>query len=85
MASGAKTYKLKYGHRGQNQPCVEIGTNRAYLTSQNHSYAIDEKTLPDEWMVWFRNANDQSNEGLSIKQNHSLGFSFILKVTLGSI
>ena len=76
LASGAKTYKLKYGHRGQNQPCVEIGTNRAYLTSQNHSYAIDEKTLPDDWMVWFRNANDQSNEGIKHKSKPFFGVQF---------
>ena len=67
LAAGAKTYKLPYGHRGQNQPCLELGTNRVYLTSQNHSYAIDEATLPEDWEVWFRNANDQSNEGLKHK------------------
>ena len=67
LAAGAKTYKLPYGHRGQNQPCLELGTNRVFLTSQNHSYAIDEESLPDDWEVWFRNANDQSNEGLKHK------------------
>ena len=67
LAAGAKTYKLPYGHRGQNQPCLELGTNRVFLTSQNHSYAIDEESLPSDWEVWFRNANDQSNEGLKHK------------------
>ena len=76
LASGAKTYKLKYGHRGQNQPCVEVGTKRAYLTSQNHSYAINEKTLPSEWIVWFRNANDQSNEGIRHKSKPFFGVQF---------
>ena len=76
LASGAKTYKLKYGHRGQNQPCVEVGTKRAYLTSQNHSYAIDEKTLPKDWIVWFRNANDQSNEGIKHKSKPFFGVQF---------
>jgi carbamoyl-phosphate synthase small subunit len=76
LASGAKTYKLKYGHRGQNQPCIEVGTNRAYLTSQNHSYAIDENSLPDEWSVWFRNANDQSNEGIKHKTKPFFGVQF---------
>ena len=76
LASGAKTYKLKYGHRGQNQPCIEVGTKRAYLTSQNHSFAIDEKTLPDDWTVWFRNANDQSNEGIKHKTKPFFGVQF---------
>ena len=67
LAAGAKTYKLLYGHRGQNQPCLERGTNRVYLTSQNHSYAIDEKSLPSDWESWFINANDESNEGIKHK------------------
>ena len=76
LASGAKTYKLKYGHRGQNQPCIELGTKRAYLTSQNHSYAIDEKTLPEDWVVWFKNANDQSNEGIRHRSKPFFGVQF---------
>ncbi len=64
LAAGAKTYKLKYGHRGQNQPCVEVGTKRCYITSQNHGYAVDESTLPPEWIPWFFNANDGTNEGI---------------------
>ncbi len=67
MAAGAKTFKMLYGHRGQNQPCLELGTNRVFLTSQNHSYAIDEASLPSDWEPWFRNANDQTNEGLKHK------------------
>jgi carbamoyl-phosphate synthase small subunit len=64
LAAGAKTYKLKFGHRGHNQPCLEEGTGRCYITSQNHGYAVDESTLPAGWHPWFRNANDGSNEGL---------------------
>ena len=64
LAAGADTYKLKYGHRGQNQPCIEIGTNRCYITSQNHGYAIDAETLPQDWREWFCNNNDQTNEGI---------------------
>ena len=73
LAAGAKTYKLPYGHRGQNQPCVvlpDVGHTmshmggRCFITSQNHGYAIDEKTLPLGWKVWFRNANDSSVEGI---------------------
>lgn len=64
LASGAKTYKLKYGHRSANQPCIDINTSHCYITSQNHGYAVDEKTLPKGWKVWFRNANDGTVEGI---------------------
>jgi carbamoyl-phosphate synthase small subunit len=64
LAVGAKTYKLPFGHRSHNQPCLQNGTDRAYLTSQNHSYAVDENTLPSDWKVAFRNLNDQSVEGI---------------------
>lgn len=64
LASGAKTYKLKYGHRSQNQPCIDLETDRCYLTTQNHGYAIKEKSLKSGWKVWFRNANDESVEGI---------------------
>jgi carbamoyl-phosphate synthase small subunit len=63
LAAGAKTYKLQYGHRGHNQPCI-TGSERCYITSQNHGYAIDEKTLPRGWKVLFRNLNDYSVEGI---------------------
>jgi carbamoyl-phosphate synthase small subunit len=64
LAAGADTYKLKYGHRGHNQPCNETGTKRCYITSQNHGYAIDSETLPEDWREWFVNDNDGTNEGI---------------------
>jgi carbamoyl-phosphate synthase small subunit len=64
LAAGADTYKLKFGHRGQNQPCIEVGTKRCYITSQNHGYAVDERSLPASWTPWFFNANDGTNEGI---------------------
>lgn len=64
LASGANTYKLKYGHRGHNQPCNELGTKRCYITSQNHGFAVDAETLPVDWREWFVNDNDGTNEGL---------------------
>ena len=67
LAAGANTYKLKYGHRSQNQPCIDTETNRCYITSQNHGFAVDEKSLPADWTVWFSNANDGSNEGIRHK------------------
>lgn len=64
LAAGASTYKLKYGHRSHNQPCIDVTTGRCYITSQNHGYAIDTKSLPKDWKVWFENANDKSVEGI---------------------
>lgn len=67
LAVGAKTYKLPFGHRSHNQPCMELATQRCFLTSQNHSYAVDENSLPSDWEVSFRNLNDQSVEGIAHK------------------
>lgn len=64
LAVGADTYKLPFGHRGQNQPCIDLHSGRCYITSQNHGYALDEATLPSGWEPWFRNANDGTNEGI---------------------
>lgn len=64
LAAGAKTYKLSFGHRSQNQPCVDTGNKRCYITSQNHGYAVKENTLPTGWSVWFKNVNDGSVEGI---------------------
>lgn len=64
LAAGADTYKLKFGHRSQNQPCIEVGTKRCYITSQNHGFAVEGRTLPEGWEPWFVNANDGTNEGI---------------------
>jgi len=64
LAAGANTYKLKYGHRSQNQPCVEVGTKRCYITPQNHGYTVNTDTLPEDWREWFYNNNDRTNEGI---------------------
>lgn len=63
-AAGASTYKLKYGHRGHNQPVMVPGTNRCFITSQNHGFAIDDRTLPEDWETLFVNVNDGTNEGI---------------------
>ena len=76
LAAGANTYKLKFGHRGHNQPCLEVGTGRCYITSQNHGFAVDEATLPEGWHPWFRNANDGSNEGIRHSTRPFLGVQF---------
>ena len=83
LAAGAKTYKLPYGHRSQNQPCVEEKTKRCYITSQNHGYAVDEKTLPAGWEEWFTNANDGSNEGIRHKNKPWRSVQFHPEATPG--
>ena len=64
LAAGADTYKLKYGHRSHNQPCNEMGTKRSYITSQNHGFAVNAETLPEDWREWFVNDNDGTHEGI---------------------
>jgi hypothetical protein len=64
LAAGAKTFKLKYGNRGMNQPCIDLRTTRCYITAQNHGYAVDDASLPKDWNPLFMNANDYSNEGI---------------------
>lgn len=68
-AGGARIYKLKYGHRSHNQPVRMVGTNHCYVTSQNHGYAVDAKTLGTDWEELFVNMNDGSNEGIRHKTN----------------
>jgi len=62
LAAGGDTYKMKFGHRGQNQPCIMVGTKRCYLTTQNHGFAIGN--IPKDFLPWFVNANDDTNEGI---------------------
>ncbi len=64
LAAGAKTYKLPFGHRGHNQPCIDLQTKKCYMTSQNHGWAVDEKSLPKDWTMSFRNLNDGTVEGV---------------------
>jgi carbamoyl-phosphate synthase small subunit len=76
LAAGANTYKLKFGHRGHNQPCLEEGTGRCFITSQNHGFAVDPATLPAGWEAWFTNANDGSNEGMRHRSKPFLSVQF---------
>lgn len=68
-AGGARIYKLKYGHRSHNQPVRMVGTERCFITSQNHGYAVDNNTLGADWEPLFINMNDGSNEGIRHKRN----------------
>ncbi|MDD5163972.1 MAG: glutamine-hydrolyzing carbamoyl-phosphate synthase small subunit, partial [Candidatus ainarchaeum sp.] len=76
LAADADTYKLKYGHRGQNQPCFIVGTKKCFITSQNHGFAVDEKTLGNDWEPWFRNLNDGTNEGIRHKTKPFMSVQF---------
>ena len=67
LACGAKTFKLKFGHRGANQPVQDLATEKVEITSQNHGFAVDEDSLPDELVVTHRNLNDQTIEGVQHK------------------
>lgn len=69
LAIGMQTKKLPYGHRGNNQPCIEQSTNgtptkRCLITSQNHGYAVEQGALPDDWYIWWKNGNDDTVEGI---------------------
>jgi carbamoyl-phosphate synthase small subunit len=64
LAAGGDTAKLPYGHRGVNQPVQDLLTRRCYITSQNHGYALLERSLPADWEPWFVNLNDGTNEGI---------------------
>jgi len=74
LAAGGDTYKLRYGHRSQNQPCLLHGTKRCYITTQNHSFAVG--VLPQGFSPWFINANDGSNEGMQHTQYPFLSVQF---------
>jgi len=74
LAAGADTYRLQFGHRGQNQPSIEEGSPRCYVTTQNHSYAVRAESLPKDWAAWFTNANDGTIEGI---KNETLPFSAV--------
>jgi carbamoyl-phosphate synthase small subunit len=83
LAAGADTYKLKFGHRSQNQPCLEEGTRRCHVTSQNHGYAVNGVTLPEGWREWFVNANDGTNEGIRHDWKPARGVQFHPEATPG--
>ena len=68
-AGGANIYKLKYGHRSHNQPVRMVGTDKCYITSRNHGYAVDASTLDKDWSELFVNMNDGSNEGVRHNTN----------------
>ncbi len=77
LAGNASTYKLKYGHRGQNKPCINLETGRIYVTSQNHGYGISPDSLQDsEFDLWFANADDKTVEGIRHRSSRCIAVQF---------
>lgn len=76
LAVGANTYKLKFGHRGQNQPCIATDTQNCYLTSQNHGYAVSEQSLKNDWIISFKNLNDNTIAGIKHKKKQFCAVQF---------
>ncbi len=85
LASGADTYKLKYGHRSHNQPVILQSTNKCYVTTQNHGFAIDDKTIGEEWETLFTNLNDGTNEGLRHKSKPFFSCQFHPEASSGPV
>lgn len=84
-AAGADTFKLKYGHRSHNQPVILSGTDRCFITPQNHGYAVAPETLSDEWEPLFVNANDGTNEGIKHKTKPFFSTQFHPEATSGPV
>jgi len=77
LAMGADTYKLKYGHRSQNQPCMDLETERCYITTQNHGFAVDVESLKQtDLKLWFINANDKTVEGVKHTKKNAFSVQF---------
>ncbi len=77
IAGNTGTYKLKYGHRGQNKPCVNLETNQVYVTSQNHGYGINLESLEkSDFNLWFTNTDDKTVEGIKHKTKRCIAVQF---------
>ncbi len=77
IAGNTETYKLKYGHRGQNKPCVNLENNQVYVTSQNHGYGITPESLEkSDFDLWFTNADDKTVEGIKHKTKNCIAVQF---------
>ena len=81
LASGGDTGKLKYGHRSQNQPCLMQGSQRCFITTQNHGFAVNK--IPQNFKPWFTNANDGTNEGIIHKSKPVMSVQFHPEATPG--
>lgn len=76
LAAGGETYKLKYGHRSQNQPVRDLKSDKCYITPQNHGFSVKKESLPEKWELWFKNVNDETVEGIKHKNKPFYGIQF---------
>lgn len=83
LAIGGNTYKLKFGHRGANHPVINLETGKVFITSQNHGYAVDEKSLPKTTVITHRNINDNTVEGFCDKTQKVICVQFHPEATPG--
>ena len=84
-AAGASIFKLKYGHRSHNQPVRMVGSDRCYITSQNHGFAVDDSTLGPEWEPYFVNMNDGTNEGIRHRSKPFFSVQFHPEASSGPV
>ena len=85
MAGGAGTFKLKYGHRSHNQPVRMCGSDKCFITSQNHGFAVDSNTLGSDWEPYFTNMNDGTNEGIRHKSKPFFSTQFHPEASSGPV
>jgi carbamoyl-phosphate synthase small subunit len=84
LSQGAATFKLKYGHRGQNKPCLDLSTKRGYVTSQNHGYALTIESLSKTSLKpWFVNLDDSTVEGIQHESKPCIAVQFHPEATPG--